>query len=309
MIGARFGLALPVLLLAFAAGCTKSELAELPAGKPVFSYDYEAVRELMVSRNEPSFEPWTARFVQDGWLGPQQVTPRWVIQQAPEGVSPTDVLADGGFLRHLLDSLKGLRKVGSTPNGDDSGFGLRPAWTRLQWTEGKRRFEILLGSPVASGGRYARIGKERLIVNGAALEMLALMPGFQKTRHQKLLTWALDDADRVKIRWTRPQSSWTVERHSGAWAAAAGRVGTKAFGTAADTALEAIAHLQIEQFDLPASSFSLPEISIEWLDRNENRLVVEIDAELRARTSDRPGSVFRLHAGARALLAPARFPR
>jgi hypothetical protein len=309
MIAPRVRLGLSILFLALAAGCTKSEPEALPVGKPVFSFDYEAVRELLISRNEPSAEPWTARYAQNGWLGPQQVTPKWIIQQAPESITASDALADGSFLRHLLDSLRGLRKVSSTLNGDDSSFGLLPAWTRLEWVDGKRRFEVLLGAPVATGGRYARIGNERLVVNGAALDMISMMPAFQKTRHQKLMTWALDDADRVNIRWMRPKTAWAAERSSGAWAPVGGTTNTRGFGAAAEAALEAIAHLQIEQFDLSTSSFTRPEITIEWLDRKENKLVVEIDSELRARSSDRPGSIFLLHSGARRLLAPSGFPR
>ena len=118
--------------------------------------------------------PWSARFARDGWLGPQQVTPRWLIRQAPEGLSPSDSIADGGFLLHLLDSLRQLRKVGTTLSGEDAGFGLLPARTRLEWTDRTRRFELLLGAAADGGGRYARIGNERLVVNGAALDMLDL---------------------------------------------------------------------------------------------------------------------------------------
>jgi hypothetical protein len=308
MIARLFCPALAVLMFSFAGACTKPEPQALAVGKPVFSFDYESVRELLISRNEPTGQTWTATFGQDGWLGPQQVTPRWLVKQAPEGLVLSDSLADGGFLRHLLDSLKGLRKVNTTPNGDDASFGLAPAWTRLEWSEGARRFEILLGSPVATGGRYARIGNERLVVNGAALDMLDMVKAFQRARLQKLFTWSLDDADRITVRWSKPQSSWSVERSTGGWATA-GTSGKRLLVNAADQALEALSHLQIETFDLSPSSFAKPELTIEWLDRADHRLTIEIDGQLRARSSDRPDAVFQLFHGAREVLARSRYTR
>jgi hypothetical protein len=299
---------LVALLLSLTGACTKPEPAALAIGKPVFSFDYEAVRELLISRNEPTGPSWTAKFTQDGWLGPQQVTPRWIVKQGPEGTPLSDSLADGGFLRHLLDSLKGLRKVGTTLSGGDASFGLQPAWTRLEWSEGERRFEILLGSPVATGGRYARIGNERLVINGAALDMLDMMPAFQRTRLQKLFTWSLDDADRISIRWTTPKALWSAERSTGGWAAT-GSNGRRLLGDAADGALDALSHLQIEKFDLPDASFGKPDLTIEWMDRAEHRLLIEIDDQLRVRSSDRPNTIFQLFQGARETLSRSRYPR
>ena len=275
-------------------------------GQPVFSYDYESVRELLVSRNEPDGSPWSARFARDGWLGPQQVTPRWLIRQAPEGLSPTDSIADGGFLLHLLDSLRQLRKVGTTLSGEDAGFGLLPARTRLEWTDGTRRFELLLGAAADGGGRYARIGSERLVVNGAALDMLQMMASFQKTRHQRLLTWTLDDADRVTIRWSSPAASWAAERSTGEWTRPGTR-GAGRFSRPPGDALEALAHLQVASFDLPNEDFGKPTVTLEWLDRNDRRLFVEVDSRLRARSSDRPGAIFQLHPGAAGVLSRTRF--
>ena len=300
-----------LILIVAASACTRPASPVLETGKPVFQFDYEKVQELLISRGEPGQSPWTARLSVDGWLGPQQVTPRWRIQQAPEGQILADSLADGSFVRHLLDSLRGLRKTAGTPEGDDAGFGLLPAWTRLEWKEGEKKFEILLGSNFSGGGRYARIGNERLVVNGATLDMLGMVEAFERTRYRKLFTWTLDDADRVTIRWSggqlgaRKAENWSGERQTGDWA----KSGGKAFSKSPDPQLEAVAHLQIDQFELAPETFSAPAVAIEWVDRNDHRLLIEVDANLMARSSDRPGTVFRLHPGAREILTYSRFPR
>ncbi|MBU6375317.1 MAG: hypothetical protein KGQ59_04935 [Bdellovibrionales bacterium] len=310
--GIRTGLSLAFLLL---ASCSKSPGTELPIGKPVFSYKYEAVTELFISKRDPGEPWWTARVKQEGWLGPQAVTPRWIVLEAPEGANLTDRLVDGSFVRHLLDSLSTLRKTGNTLSGTDSSFGLAPEWTKLNWKVDSRNLELLLGAPASIGeGRAARIGNERLVVDGAALDMLRLITGFDRIRHRRLATWTLDDADRTQIKWFTPQgkpaSSWSAERQSGDWAkpgGSAARPKMIPFKKSPDKALEGIAHLQIERFDLPKESFQQPWVIIEWLDRKDHRLVIEVDHDLRAKTSDRPEAVFQLYDGARAILSTGNF--
>ncbi|NDD90687.1 hypothetical protein EBZ37_01160, partial [bacterium] len=213
------GLVLTLLL----AACSKPGSSAFAIGQPVFSFNYESVSEFFIAKKNPGEPAWTARLAQEGWLGPQQVTPRWVIREVSEGRILSDQLVDGSFIRHLLDNLRTLRKTGTTLSGSDASFGLSPEWTRLAWKEGDRRFELLLGAPAPNkGGRYAKIGEERLIVDGAALDMLELITGFHRIRHQRLITWTLDDADRVNLKWFgadgKLTTQWSAERYSGDWA-------------------------------------------------------------------------------------------
>ncbi len=325
----RVRTALSGVLIALAASlstgaCTRSPSeTRLETGKPVFQFDYEAVRSVFLSRNEPGAESWTAEYVVDGWLGPQQVTPRWMIRQAPAGLtsssanSEMDRLADGSFLRHLLDSVRTLRKTGETADGEDAGFGLAPAWTQLRWKTRDTTFELLLGSPCPTGGRYARIGSQRLVVDGAALDMLGMASDFERTRHRRLLTWQLDDADRVRLRWpssiaSAPEKEWSVERHSGDWirleSTSLSQTTKKTLPRSPESELEALAHLQIAQFDLKLDEFGKPILELEWKDRKEHELVIQIDQQLRAKVSDRPATLFRLHPEARKILSPSYWP-
>lgn len=322
---------LPGILLILAAGlssaaCTQqpSREARLETGKPVFQFDYEAVRSVFLARNEPGAAPWTAEYVVDGWLGPQQVTPRWMIRQAPAGLtsssanSEMDRLADGSFLRHLLDSVRTLRKTGETPDGEDAGFGLAPAWTQLRWKTRDTTFELLLGSPCPTGGRYARIGSQRLVVDGAALDMLGMVSDFDRTRHRRLLTWQLDDADRIRLRWPDASAGgsareWSIERHSGDWirleSTSLSQTTKKTLPRSPESELEALAHLQIATFDLVPEEFGKPIFELLWKDRRDHELTIQIDQQLRAKVSDRPATLFRLHPEARKILSPSYWPR
>jgi len=306
---ARFTAACALLL---ASACTKPVAPRLPIDKPLFSFDDETVTALTIHRRDPNLgAPWSAQFVRNGWLGPEQVTPRWVVQQAPEGLQLQDSLADGNFIRHLLDSLRGLRKAADTNDGNDASFGLAPAWTELQWRSGDRTMELRIGAPLSNGSAYARVGDERLIVRGATLELLSFVTGFQKFRHQRLLTWLLDDADRVSIVWKKSgktSKQWSAERSTGDW------VNTKtqaAFRKSPQPALDRITHLVIEKFEDATKdatkNFSEAWVTLTLLDRQERKLTVEISPDLLARSSDRPNMTFQLHEGARQALAEKEF--
>jgi hypothetical protein len=123
------------------------------------------------------------------------------------------------------------------------------------------------------------------------------------------MTWTLHDADRITIRWLEPGRSipaFQAERSSGDWAHP--KTG-KAFRQSPGAALEALTHLQIEHFETQEARDPSPAfvswVVMDWLDRKDRKLTVEIDRELRVRTSDRPGSIFRLHREARRLLSPS----
>ena len=143
---------------------------------------------------------------------------------------------------------------------------------------------------------FASIEGSYLQVEGAALKMHDYLGDFKKLRHTKLSTWTSDDADRIEI--IRPgKSSLKAERNSGEWTQPGGR----RFAQPVDSQIEAIFQLEIAAFE--ADGFGRGRYKIVAQSRSGEQLVLEVDEELRARASDRPGAVFKLHTGAEKVLS------
>ncbi len=291
-----------ITLGVFTGACTK----EVPAsrfelGKPAFKLNPESVVELSVSQNDPATGTrWSARF--------EKSSGHWRITSGPEGVSLTDRLADSGFILHLLDTLKTLRvssRIETSGSDLRSRLGLAPPTWWLRWRESSSSVsdEISLGSHPDPFRVNAESTGEFVTVEGAALKMLEHIRDFRTLRHHKLMTWTLDDADRIEIRWSDSKGSRQLqaERISAEWAVPGGA----RLSDPAQIQIERLSMLEIAQFE--EAGFDRPWVTVIWKNRHNEELRIEIDSLLRARSSGRPGAIFRLPEEARATLLPRHF--
>ncbi len=126
--------------------------------------------------------------------------------------------------------------------------------------------------------------------------MLDYLSGFKKLRHTKLSTWTVDDADRIEV-GSPGKTTLRAERNSGEWTLPEG----KKFSKPVDSYVEAIFQLEIQDFE--ADRFGAPRYRIHARSRSGDSLLIEVDDQLNARTSDRPGAFFKLHPGAERILS------
>lgn len=301
---ARLILALALLAGILGNGCNKSapKAPRFQVGRPVLSFNYLDATELSISKNDPDTgDRWSAQFLRVGKLGPQRASARWEMTQAPEGMTPTDRLANGAFIAHLLDTLANLRLEAQTAvYGTENSFGLNPPRYWLRWKSGNTgaglQQEIRLGAKASLFSAFASMEGQVLQVEGAALKMLDYLSEFKKLRHTKLSTWSVDDADRIEIS-VPGKPKLLAERNSGEWTLPGG----KPLRRPIDAYLDGIFHLEIESFE--AARFGSTLYRIEALSRSGEKLVLEVDGSLQARASDRPGALFKLHKGALRILS------
>ncbi|MFN7685830.1 MAG: hypothetical protein ACK5QT_10520 [Oligoflexia bacterium] len=277
-------------------------------GKALFSFKYPEVNELSISSQDPSTgSRFSAHF--------RRQNEKWLIQSGPEGSELLDRNANTSFINHLLDTLSTLRmskpvEAENLPRAEFlSRLGLTPPSHWLRWGTANQSFELQLGSRADAFGSHASAQGQTFLVEGAALKMLEYVTDFRKLRHSKLMLKTIDEVDRVEIRWqTSPPQLLRAERDSGHWVGRLPRrVAPGVLAPKIQSAIESLPQLEIAEFDLPASAFKKAWLSISWMDRHDAQVLIEIDTDLLARASDRPGSTFRLHESARALLVAARF--
>ena len=299
-----FALALLSLVI---SGCSLEKKSTFPPalGKPLFSFEAASISRLVVHKNDPtSGDRWSAGFIQE-----QNST--WRIEQPPEGTTPTDRLANTGIINHFLDTLKSLRPskhLNLDHPQNASQWGLEPPvfWIKLEGTP--TPLELRIGAKSNPFSNYAETAGHYLEVEGAALKMLEYLSEYKKLRHHKLMTWKLDDADRVRFQWHlgSPPLQIKFERNTGEWIRTDSTALRQRLSPEALQTLEGLPHLEIEKFDLNVP-FGRPWLTVEWKSRKDQTLTLEIDSELKARASDRPGAVFQLHPDAKKTLAPRRF--
>jgi hypothetical protein len=308
---AALGIAAAALCLTGAASCTSRSESSFTPGKPAFAFIPAQILELSISHDDPATGlRWSAGFRREGAGGEATNTPQWILTSGPEGLTLTDRLADSGFIRHLLDTLATLRVASRLePSGGDlrSRLGLEPPSWWLRWSDGVTRHELRIGSRADPFRMHAESAGEFLLIEGAALQMLKHAGDFRRLRMHKLMHWPADDADRVEIRWTGPGSrkALLAERSSGEWAA---KGGTR-LRDSVQLQLERLSMLEIEEFEVPGgeASWGPPWVEVRWKTRHDQELTLEIDSALRARSSGRPGAIFRLNDAARETLAHRHF--
>lgn len=240
-------------LCAFASsGCDKktsdSATATLELGKPALYFNYEAVTELTLAKNDPeTSDHWTTKLQA---LSPDPES-HWQIVSAPEGRELTDRLADGGFIRHLLDTLRSLRPIAHAPTGSLSSMGLEPPRFFLSWKTRtpEQNFEVQLGnSPAATQvsaalALFPLLKKEPVLAQGSTLQMLSHIKNFESLRLRRVFTWTTDDIETLEIKRGKQQRLF-AQRQSGGWADRKG----KSYGKSFEDWLERLMHLQIARF-------------------------------------------------------------
>ena len=290
------------------SGCSseKKDSSAPALGKPLFSFEVASISRVVILKSDPtSGDRWSAGFI-------RQQDSTWRIEQPPEGITSTDRLANTGILNHLLDTLRSLRPskhLSLDHPQNASQWGLDPPvfWIKLEGTP--TPLELRVGAKANPFSHYAETAGHYLEVEGAALKMLEYLSEYKKLRHHKLMTWKLDEADRVRLQWHLGSAPLRIlaERSTGEWVKVdPSKPRGKKLSPAALRALEAIPQLEIENFDLTLP-LGRPWLTVEWKSRKDQTLTLEIDSELKARASDRPGAVFQLHSEAKKILEPRSF--
>lgn len=201
---------LAVLALALGAAgsaCDRSPSPATQAGweialkQRIFLFNTAEVDELVITKNDPTTEDrWSARFKKNPG------TRQWEIAAGLDGKDYTDLLANTGFINHLLDTLSTLQADEMAPEGTPDSFGLAQPHYLLQWGKSPNSYTLKLGAEVEKNpGRYgtAQTGDKStptLVLRGAALEMLSHVRSFDYLRRRTALTLESDDVDEIELR-------------------------------------------------------------------------------------------------------------
>lgn len=283
------------------AACSNSSTPEFSKGQTPLAqalFDLQSISSLDIAKADPATgDVWSARFRQLPQSGREGNGPLWEVSSGPGGGSLLDRKAQGGFINHLLDTLKTLRVSELAPKGPPESFGLVPPRFALRFGTSEIRF---------GNDSYAAIGNQIYKVEGAALKMLEYIPSFESLREQKLLASLVsDDFDEVEIKrkghkpfyTQRDGSAWTDRHH-------------KPVQKSLNEFLEQWTHMRIEKFiDDPALAPKIskkieeqPLAQILLRGRNQPEILVRLQWQtldgtdgLYATTSNRPGSVFRIY--------------
>jgi hypothetical protein len=303
-----------------APGCTRSKPDAEPAiasaqavGRPLFDFDSSQVQEILITRAaHDSGQTWSARFARASGSSADD----WRIASAPDGATLLDRRANGGFIQHLLDTLRTLTWSEEAPHGPLESYGLaRPQWS-LRWSDGTHSYELQLGNLLSDHARvYAKdSGSDQVkVVRGAALKMLDYISSFDALRKRTLFTFPADDVDEFTV-YREGSEIFYAQRLSDAWADRKNRP----LPYEAGAYLEMLAHLRVEDFaDDPKIAEarekqvrSKPEVRVVMKDRGGHPTelrIARISAQgIWASLSSRPESAFRLYPEAWAKLRPAR---
>lgn len=278
--------------------------------QPFGQFDPRQVTMLEITKSDPaSGDRWSARIERQPTPLPGG-DPHWLIQAGPSGAELPDRIGNGGFIVHLLDTLKTLRVAAEPRKGPLESYGLsQPRWA-LRWSgPGIAPLELRLGLPSEEpSAAYAEISGSVTTVQGAALQMLDYLKSFSTLRHQTLATFSSDEIDEIEIE-TRANAGRAryAERNGSSWSGPKGRPLARSWDAAAT--LEAITHFQIREFlDDPVENSRTaawvsgrPDVRITLKPRTGEAfrlLIREQGGRAAATISGRPGNAFLLHPGA-----------
>jgi hypothetical protein len=240
-------------------------------GHPALQFDYKRTSEILIAKADPnSGDRWAARIQRDGIPSPENEE-LWTIQMGPDSIASGDRKAHGGFILHLLDTIRTLQVSEAPVSGSAESFGLSAPLFILRWRVAEQRtsvaaqpstgtvraqvfkeYEVRLGGPVKNQdgsfqGLYASLGgmpNKVFIVQGALLRMLDMITSFQTLRLPTVLTVTSDDVDELEIR--RPSSKIAIyaQRESGKWVDAK----HKPIAGDIDALLDQLTHMRVLQF-------------------------------------------------------------
>lgn len=287
-------------ILAFSNLTTLSGCTSKPAGdgKPEFKFAPASVQELTIAESDPSSgTSWTATFAKKGPSGDE-----WLIESAPGGKTLLDRKADGGFIAHLVDTLRYLKPLEVAPKGPPSSFGLEPPHSAIRWRSGEQSFEVHFGEAgPKSQGRFARRPNNDVwIVSGATLGMLGTIESFDGLRKRTLTTLSSDDIDEVEVRVGGKQVFY-AQRLSDGWANAKEMAYPEDF----EDRLEGILKHPVEEFVDDAAKAAearaaleagpWPTLVLKGPTGSVNRLTIgSVSGEVFAYGTSRPDAPFKL---------------
>jgi hypothetical protein len=312
--------------LLFATACTgggAGDGAPAPIStRPPFSFDYKAVTSVLLAKSDPATgDRWSARLQREG-DDPEQ----WTLNPAGSARPIGDRRAAGGFILHLLDTLRTLHPVAPAPRGGLDSFGLSPPRFAIRFTVpgdgGERQYELRIGSDGRTGsgetGAWSQFlppdtreeDAQVVLAGGAALQMLDYIRTFDALRLQTLATFTTDDVDEFELK-RAGKSLFYAQREGSDWADRA-RKPLKADITAQ---LDGLTHGRIRDFiddplDPAAALASAidhePLVSALLTDRQGHVTSIRIRWETRdskdaakkrllATISSRPNAVFELY--------------
>ena len=288
-----------VAALVFSSCTPKEPKLHRPKKGALFSFSYQAVKELSIAKNDPATgDAWNAELAAKSGIDGQDV---WEIKSAPGKLDLVDRLADSGFIRHLLDTLGTITIAGTAPKGPLSSYGLTPPVFAIRWRDSDKQHELRLGSQ--TGTNEARFGfappnEEVYIVQGAALKMLAYLSSFEGIRQRRLVTFDSDDVDEFEI-FSGTKRLMYVERETDYWINEKGKP-----LRGSQELLDQLTHIRIKNFIDKAelnkkllSKLEKPMYRAVFKDRGGNPTVLKVvvaDSSVYASLSSRSGSVFEL---------------
>jgi hypothetical protein len=277
-----FAVSLTLFCAALTSGCTQktspgtetqsSKPNSTPQGvHPALQFDYKNTSELLIAKADPrTGDRWAARILRDGIPSPENEE-LWTIQMGPDSLGAGDRKAHGGFILHILDTIRTLQVKEAQVSGSPETFGLASPLFILRWRVSESRtggapspsgqqsvraqvfkeYEMRLGGPVKNDdgqfqGLYASFGGvpgKVFIVQGALLQMLDRVTSFQALRLPTVMTISSDDVDEFEV--LRPsQPKFYAQRENGGWTDAKHHVLQKDI----DALLDQLTHLRVLRF-------------------------------------------------------------
>lgn len=226
----------------------QSEKSQVGQGaNAALQFDYKNTAELLIAKSDPATgERWAARIQRDG-IPSVENEDHWTIQMGPDSLGAGDRKAHGGFILHLLDTIRSLQVKEAPVSGTPESFGLASPLFLLRWKVSEPRtstaaqtaptapgtvraqvfkqYEMRLGSPVKGDdgtfqGLYASFGGvpgKVFIVQGAMLNMLDMIKSFQALRLPTIMTISSDDVDELEVRRPSKKSPFYAQRESSSW--------------------------------------------------------------------------------------------
>lgn len=221
---------------------TDKQLAQ--GASSALQFDYKNTSELLIAKSDPTMgDRWAARIQRDG-IPSVENEELWTIQMGPDSLGMGDRKAHGGFILHLLDTIRSLQVKEAPVSGTPESFGLANPVYILRWRVSEPRssnaapsdpgtvhaqvfkqYELRLGSPVKGDdgsfqGLYASFGGlpgKTFIVQGAMLKMLDMITSFQALRLPTVTTITSDDVDELEVKRPAKKQPFYAQRESSKW--------------------------------------------------------------------------------------------
>lgn len=227
-------------------GCTSQPSPSFKKGQRPYLFDHTQTTELLIVKADPhSGDSWSARVYQSG--------AQWEIRQGKNGENLIDRLANGGFINHLLDTLRTLQVDDRAAPAPESQYGLTPPKFALSWktstSTGILEYALQIGANFEVNNKDSGVfafldsSKTTYIVHGAALMMLSNLEHFNRLREERWVPQHPDDVDELELTLPK-QPKLYAQRAGDQWSDAQDRP----FRVEISPLLSALMHLRIERF-------------------------------------------------------------